>query len=76
MSYTEEQLEYIELSNVNEKLEQQRDDLLAACERIGKLADKAFYQSKVQRGITINEIGNIAEATIAKVKEGSNENEG
>lgn len=44
--------------------------LLAACERITKLADKALRQNEVERGKALNEIGNIAEQ--AKAKESEN----
>ena len=40
----------------------------SSLEKIMKLADKALKQNETQRGITLNEIGNIAEAAIGKAK--------
>ena len=45
-------------------------DLLKALARIEKKADKALRQDEIQRGIILNEIGNITAAAIAKAEKG------
>lgn len=45
------------------------DDLLDACRKIVKLADKALNSNNTKRGIILTDIGNIAEAQVIAAAE-------